>query len=104
MSVTDKFSKRATAASGKDTWNAQEWAEALLLALADWGIPRASISDRDPKLLSDLWTKPLWADPDLGKMHRDIKRGAVREGHRLEVAFTSACKKIANHTSKNHWS
>lgn len=55
MSVTDKFSKRATTVPGENTWSAGEWAEALLLALADWGIPRAIISDRDPKFLSDLW-------------------------------------------------
>ena len=55
MTITDKFSKRNTSVPGKDTWNAAEWAEALLLALADWGIPKAIISDRDPKFLSDLW-------------------------------------------------
>ena len=55
MTVTDKFSKRVTSAPGKDTWGAGSWAEALLLALADWGIPKGIISDRDPKFLSDLW-------------------------------------------------
>lgn len=55
MTVTDKFSKKVTMVPGKDTWGSAEWASALLLALADWGIPRAIISDRDPKFLSELW-------------------------------------------------
>ena len=56
-SVTDKFSKRVTIVSGKSTWSAMEWAEALLhrLDIADWGLPKVIISDCDRKFLSDLW-------------------------------------------------
>ena len=56
-SVTDKFSKRVTIIPGKSNWTAMEWAEALLhrLDIADWGLPKVIISDRDPKFLSDLW-------------------------------------------------
>ena len=55
LTVTCKFSKRVTILPGKDTYTAEEWAKILLDGLADWGVPKAIISDRDPKFLSDLW-------------------------------------------------
>jgi hypothetical protein len=58
MSVTDKFSKRITLIPGRNTWTAAEWADALLerLYIADWGVPKAILSDRDRKFLSEFWT------------------------------------------------
>ena len=58
LTATDKYSKRVTFIPGKSIWSAADWALALLdrLAIADWGIPAAIISDRDPKFLSELWT------------------------------------------------
>lgn len=41
---------------GKTTWAARDWIQPVLEALTDWGIPRAIISDRDPRFLSELWT------------------------------------------------
>ena len=55
MSVTCKFSKKITTVPGKDTWDASQWAVALLYELADWGVPSAIVSDRDPKFMSLLW-------------------------------------------------
>ena len=57
MTVTDKFSKRTTYIPGKSTWNAKQWAIALIdrLDVGDWGTPKVLLSDRDPKFLSDLW-------------------------------------------------
>ena len=55
LTVTDKFSKRVSIAPGKSTYTAAEWAGVLLNMLADWGIPVAIISDRDPKFCSDMW-------------------------------------------------
>jgi len=57
LSVTDKFSKRITLIPGKITFTATDWAKLLLdrLYLADWGVPKVILSDRDPKFLSDLW-------------------------------------------------
>ena len=58
MSVSCKFSKRGSVVPGKKTWSAREWGIALLdrLDIADWGLPKAIISDRDRKFLSDMWT------------------------------------------------
>ena len=57
MPVSDKFTKRITIIPGKSTWTAAQWGDALLdrLDTADWGLPKAIISDRDRKFLSDLW-------------------------------------------------
>lgn len=58
MSVTDKFTKKVTFVPGKKNYSAANWALVLLarLDLVDWGIPKALISDRDRKFLSDLWS------------------------------------------------
>ena len=57
LTITCKFSKRIALIPGKSTWSAEEWAAVVLLRLqiADWGLPSAMISDRDPKFMSDLW-------------------------------------------------
>ena len=57
MSVTDKFSKAITYIPGKNTWSGKEWAIRLLDRLAElnWGLPRAIISDRDRKFVSEIW-------------------------------------------------
>lgn len=59
MTVTCKFSKKVTIIPGASTYTAKDWAKALLerLAIADWGLPSAIISDRDRKFLSELWTE-----------------------------------------------
>ena len=57
LTVTDKYSRRVMLIYGKTTYEAADWATLLIdrLLQADWGIPEAIISDRDPKFLSDLW-------------------------------------------------
>ena len=57
LSVTDKFSKRVTLLPGKNTYTAADWAKVLLDGLTDWGIPKAIISDRDSKFMSEFWQK-----------------------------------------------
>ncbi len=58
LSVTCKFSGRTTFIPGKSTYSAMQWASELIdrLDTADWGLPKAIISDRDRKFLSELWT------------------------------------------------
>ena len=57
LTVTCKFSKRATIIVGKSTYKAKDWAKLLInrLQISDWGLPAAIISDRDPKFMSELW-------------------------------------------------
>ena len=57
LSCTDKFTRRITLIAGVNKWKAKDWALALLdrLAIADWGLPSAIISDRDRKFVSKLW-------------------------------------------------
>ncbi|KAL0938012.1 uncharacterized protein CTRU02_207743 [Colletotrichum truncatum] len=56
--TTDKFSKKVILLPGHTTYGAKEWAIVLIRAfqLADWGLPRRIISDRDPKFISAVWT------------------------------------------------
>ncbi len=57
MSVTDKFSKTVTLISERDTMTVKDWAICLLncLALLNWGLFKAIISDWDRKFLFSLW-------------------------------------------------
>ena len=55
MTVTDKFSRRVALIPGKETYKAQKWAEEFLNGTTEWGIPKAIISDRDSRFLSNFW-------------------------------------------------
>jgi hypothetical protein len=61
MTVTDKFTKASLIIPGHSKYTAEDWATSLLrmLRLANWGLPKAIISDRDRKFLSDFW-QGLW--------------------------------------------
>ncbi|KAF7852733.1 hypothetical protein EAF04_010926 [Stromatinia cepivora] len=57
LPITDKLSKAVTIIPGKSTWNAAQWGNALISHLLGilWGVPRAIISDRDRKFISEVW-------------------------------------------------
>src|SRR5207248_1883134 len=57
LTITDKFTKRVALLAGRDTNTAGDWAVKVIdrLQEADWGIPRAIISDRDSKFMSEFW-------------------------------------------------
>jgi len=57
-SITCKFSKRITLIPGKSSWNAKEWAGVLLdrLWIADLGLPKVILLDRDRIFLSQFWS------------------------------------------------
>ncbi|KAH4258570.1 hypothetical protein HBI04_146040 [Parastagonospora nodorum] len=57
MTTTCKQTKHVLLIPGMNDWTAGEWGAALLESLIDyeWGLPKAVISDRDPRFLSELW-------------------------------------------------
>ena len=55
LTITCKFSKRVTILPGKVDNSAEEWAQIFLDGTVDWGLPKAIISDRDRKFMSDFW-------------------------------------------------
>ncbi|PMD19082.1 hypothetical protein NA56DRAFT_214526 [Hyaloscypha hepaticicola] len=57
MSITEKVNKKHGMMPEKTTWSAQDRAKALARKLLElnWEIPKAIISDRDAKCLSELW-------------------------------------------------
>ena len=59
MSITDKFSKAVDFIPDKITWNGEQWAIRLLnhLALMNWGLLKAILTDRDSKFVADMWKK-----------------------------------------------
>ncbi|KAJ5110022.1 hypothetical protein N7532_002667 [Penicillium argentinense] len=58
MTVTDKFSKAVGLIAGKAKWDGKDWAWPLLTFfwMANWGLPAAIVSDRDPKFTQGLWS------------------------------------------------
>lgn len=61
LTVTCAASKRNLLIPGYSTYFASGWATALArqLMLADWGMPKVVISDRDSKLASPFWRQLL---------------------------------------------
>jgi hypothetical protein len=93
LSVTCKLSKRITLIPGKNTWTAKQWADALIerLWIADWGMPKVIISDRDRKFLSGLWTqlfKRLGASLIYSAAyHPQTDGGSERTNQTVEIAL-----------------
>ena len=57
MFIIDKFTKRITLISKKNTYNAKNWAVVLIerLKIANWDYLKIIISDRNRKFLFELW-------------------------------------------------
>ena len=55
--ITCKLSKKTLLIAGNKNYTAEEWATVILrvLCMCDWGLPKRTISDRDPKFTSAIW-------------------------------------------------
>jgi hypothetical protein len=56
LTITDKVSQAVIFSPGKETWNAEKWADVLLQdVVRRWGLPLSIISDRGSVFVSELW-------------------------------------------------
>ena len=56
LTITDKVSRAVIFVHGKETWNAENWADIILQhVVRRWGIPLSIISDRGSVFVSELW-------------------------------------------------
>lgn len=58
--MTEKFSRAVHLTPGKETWSAEEWADAFFdTVYCEWGLPECFISDCDSKFLGEFWQQLL---------------------------------------------
>jgi hypothetical protein len=56
LTVTDKFTRAVKLIAGHGTGSAKDWARLFFeRVVCSWGLPRALVSDRDPKFTSLFW-------------------------------------------------
>ena len=55
LTITDKFIKRITLAAESENYIAEQWTDAILNTITNWGLPKVIISDRDPKFIASFW-------------------------------------------------
>jgi transposase InsO family protein len=56
LTITDKMSRVVIFVPGKETWNAEHWADVILRdVVRRWGLPLSIVSDRGSIFVSELW-------------------------------------------------
>ena len=93
LTVTCKFTRKITLIPGKDTYTAEQWGILLLIRLQkiDWGVPKAIISDRDRKFVSELW-KAMFNELGVNLMystayHPQTDGSSERTNQTVEIAI-----------------
>src|SRR5437016_3878215 len=105
LTITDKFTKRVALLAGRDTNTAGDWAVKVIdrLQEADWGIPRAIISDRDAKFMSEFW-KTAFKKLDVSMLtatayHPQTDGQSERTNQTIEIALRFLLAEYSN----SHW-
>ncbi|RKF71100.1 Transposon Tf2-9 polyprotein, partial [Golovinomyces cichoracearum] len=93
QSITDKFTKCVSFIQGLNNWTAFQWAEVFLkrLSIMNWGLPRAIVSDRDPKFVGQLW-KAIFKQQNVKLIfstsyHPQIDGASERKNATAEIAL-----------------
>ena len=106
MSVTNKYSKRVTFATGKIAWGAKEWAIMLLdqLNQVNWGLPSAILSDCDRQFAAELWEtifKKLKLDLLFSTAYYAQTNGQLEQSN--QTATIVLCHLLPDLNSKVQW-
>ena len=104
LTMTCKASKAISLMPGSDKWDGERWGLELLrhLALIHWGLPKAILSDRDPKFVGGLF-RAMFKQLNVTMIfstawHPQTDGSSERSNQTIEIALRHFLSKMENPT------